>query len=140
MDHVSPEGHRIAAVAKADDGKPVVMLNLNRYREQAAYPDGRDVSGREAYLAYAALAVPAIESVGGKVLWFAEAREVAIGCEHDAYDEVVAVWYPSRAAFLNLPSYPGYLEAHEHRDAGVEQAVVLACSAEVEPVLRGLPS
>lgn len=137
MEHVTPEMDRLALVAEADDGKPVVMLNLNRYREQAAYADGREASGRDAYLAYAALAIPAIESVGGKVLWVAEGREVAIGCEHDAYDEVVAVWYPSRAAFLNLPSYPGYMEAHEHRDAGVEQAVLLACSAEAEPMLRG---
>ncbi len=137
MEHVTPEMDRLALVSEADDGKPVVMLNLNRYREKAAYEDGREVSGRDAYLAYAAVAIPAIASVGGKVLWVAEGREVAIGCEHDAYDEVVAVWYPSRAAFLNLPSYPGYMEAHEHRDAGVEQAVLLACSAEAEPLLRG---
>lgn len=138
--HVSPEDARLAAVARqaATDDSPVVMLNLNRYRDRAEYPPGTevaDVSGREAYLRYGVVALQAIESVGGRILWATDASEVVIGCDHDRYDEVVAVWYPSRAAFLSLAEYPGYLEAHVHRDAGVEQATLLACRANADPVL-----
>lgn len=141
--HVSPDVDQIRA-AFADRGEndgPVVMLNLNRYRDRATYDDGRgddgrgDVSGREAYLRYGVVAYQAIEHVGGRILWATSAQDVVIGCDHDRYDEVLAVWYPSRAAFLALSTYPGYMEAHVHRDAALEQATLLACAAGTEPVL-----
>jgi uncharacterized protein (DUF1330 family) len=139
-DHVTPTDERLAAVAAtgAEDGSPVVMLNLNRYRDRAAYPEGTpdaDVSGREAYLRYGAVALPAITSVGGEILWATDALETVIGCDHDVYDEVVAVWYPSRAAFLRLAEYPGYMEAHAHREAAIEQAALIATRGEAEPHL-----
>ena len=52
----------VAALAGGDADGPVVMLNLNRYRERAEYgeePGGgetSDVSGREAYMRYGAVA------------------------------------------------------------------------------------
>jgi uncharacterized protein (DUF1330 family) len=141
-DHVSPEDDRLAVVAAngATDPTPVVMLNLNRYHERAQYPEGTvgidtDVSGREAYLRYGAVAYLAILSVGGDILWATDAAEVVIGCDHDRYDEVVAVWYPSRSAFLRLAEYPGYMEAHVHREAAIEQAALLATRGESEPTL-----
>jgi len=122
----------------AGDG-PIIALNLNRYRERADYPPGTpdaDVSGRVAYMRYGMVALPAIQNTGGQILWAADAREVAIGCEHDRYDEVVAVWYPSRTAFLNLEAYPGYREAMElHRRAAVEHATLLFFRAGAEPKL-----
>ena len=60
-----------------------------------------------------------------------------IGCEHDAYDEVLAVWYPSRSAFLRLTDYPGYEDALAHRDAALERAAVLPCAGSADKVLRG---
>ena len=139
-DHVTPTDERLAAVAAAGatDDTPVVMLNLNRYRDRAASPAGTpdaEVSGREAYLRYGAVAYPAILSVGGEILWATDAAETVIGCDHDVYDEVVAVWYPSRSAFLALAEYPGYMEAHVHRDAAIAQAALIATRGEAEPRL-----
>ncbi len=139
-DHVTPTDERLAATAAvaAEDDSPVVMLNLNRYRERAAYPPGTpdaEVSGREAYLRYGAVAYAAVLSVGGDILWATDAAEVVIGCDHDEYDEVVAVWYPSRSAFLALADYPGYMEAHVHRDAAIEQATIIATRGNPEPRL-----
>jgi uncharacterized protein (DUF1330 family) len=128
-DHVNPADETLAALAASGDDTPVVMLNLNRYRERAQYPDGTpdaDVSGREAYLRYGAVAMEAIAATGGRILWSTDAMDVVIGCDHDRYDEVVAVWYPSRAAFLGLAAYPGYVEAMVHRDAALEQASLIA--------------
>jgi len=51
------------------------------------------------------------------------------------YDEVVAVWYPSRNAFLALAEFPGYMEAHVHRDAAIAQAALIATRGEAEPRL-----
>lgn len=139
-DHVQPDLETIRAVVDTTDPAPVVMLNLNKYRDRAAYPDGwsgadPDVSGREAYLRYGIVAFQAITAAGGAILWSTDAREVVIGCEHEDYDEVVAVWYPSRAAFLSLEQFPGYLEALEHRGAAVERAGLIACDASARPVL-----
>ena len=61
----------------------------------------------EAYLRYGAVAMEAIAATGGQILWSTDAAEVVIGCDHDRYDEIVAEWYPSRAAFLGLAAYPG---------------------------------
>jgi hypothetical protein len=137
--HNEPTDDFLADIgARSDDG-PFVALNLNRYRPRAAYPAGTAdaaTSGREAYLRYGVVAFAAILHVGGRILWAAEAQEVAIGCEHDRYDEVVAVWYPSRRAFAALLDYPGYQEAFElHRRAAVEHAALLFFEADAEPRL-----
>jgi uncharacterized protein (DUF1330 family) len=137
--HIEPSDETLAALGnKADDG-PFVALNLNRYRRRAQYPAGTpdaDVSGREAYLRYGIVAFAAIMETGGRILWAADAAEVVIGCDHDRYDEVVAVWYPSRKAFLGLEKYPGYREAFElHRRASIEHASLLFFRAGTEPVL-----
>ena len=132
-DHIFPDAATVAQLTASDDDRPVVMLNLNRYRAVAAYGDDRDdagLTGREAYLRYGVVALASVEAVGGKILWSTEATgDPIVGCDHDAYDEVVAVWYPSRAAFVRLPEQPGYTDALEHRDAALEQAVLLPCAA-----------
>jgi len=140
--HTEPSEAQVSAIAGHQPDGPIVALNLNRYHEQAAYPPGTpdgNVSGREAYARYGMVALAAITHVGGRVLWITEARNVAIGCAHEAWEEVVAVWYPSRAAFLSLPEFPGYQEAFEqHRRAAIAQAALLLCDANAEPVLTGI--
>ena len=132
-DHIFPDDATVAQLTASDDDRPVVMLNLNRYRAVAAYGDDRDdagLTGREAYLRYGVVALASVEAVGGKILWSTEATgDPIVGCDHDAYEEVVAVWYPSRAAFVRLPEQPGYTDALEHRDAALEQAMILPCAA-----------
>ena len=53
MGSVEPSAEPLRALAEAgEDDSPVVMLNLLRYREKAAYPEGFEAvpcSGREAY-------------------------------------------------------------------------------------------
>lgn len=137
--HIEPTEETLAAIGKRSGTGPFVALNLNRYRKRAAYapgtPDG-DVSGREAYMRYGMIAFQAILRVGGRILWAANAEEVAVGCGHDRYDEVVAVWYPDRGAFLQLEEFPGYMEAFElHRRASIEHATLLFFEAGAEPKL-----
>ena len=138
--HAEPSPEQLAAIAAYRPDGPFVALNLNRYRDRAAYPAGTpdaDVSGREAYMRYGMVALAAILHTGGRILWATEGRQLAIGCDHDVFDEVVAVWYPSRAAFLSLEHYPGYQTAFElHRRAAIEHAVLICCDADAEPKLR----
>ena len=140
--HTFPTDETLAGlmdqVASGGEDPPVVMLNLNRYRDVASYGDERDaegLSGRHAYLRYGIVAKAAIEAGGGRILWATDAAAPIIGCDHDAYDEVVAVWYPSTAAFLALNDHPGYPEALQHRDAAIEQAALIPCKADAEPRL-----
>jgi uncharacterized protein (DUF1330 family) len=112
---VDPTPEQLQEVVDHPSSGPVVMLNLNRYRD------------RDAYLQeYGLVALGAIESVGGRILWQSEVEQVVIGDDGDRYDEAIAVWYPSRSAFLKLMEFPGYLEAAERREATLDHATLLA--------------
>jgi hypothetical protein len=136
---IEPTLEQRAAIAAYRPDGPFVALNLNRYRDRAAYPPGTpeaDVSGQTAYLRYGMVAMQAILNAGGKILWATQGNQVAIGDAGDLFHEVVAVWYPSRAAFLSLEEFPGYREAFElHRRAAIERAVLVLCDAGAEPAL-----
>lgn len=118
---VEPDQEQIRAVMERTG--PRVMLNLNRYRD------------RDAYLRYAAVAERVLERIGGRVLWHTRADMTVIGDDSDAYDEVIAVWYPSIDAFVALATDPEILEARADRVAGLERAALIACDAGPEPEL-----
>jgi uncharacterized protein (DUF1330 family) len=111
----------------------VIMLNLNHYRERAVYevdpPGGedRDVSGREAYARYSAVAFRTLQRVGGGLVWHAQAPGLVIGDEANRCDEVLAVRYPSVQAFLELALDPEIMVALAHRSAGLERATIIRC-------------
>ena len=143
---IEPDGEQIAAlgaIAGGPEDGPVVMLNLNRYRERAAYeadpPGGEDadVSGREAYARYGVVAMACLARLGASILWHAEAGETVVGDGTDVYDEVVAVWYPNRSAFLQLATDPEVVPAMAHRVAGLERAAIIACPSGPEAELTG---
>ncbi len=133
----------VAALAGGEADGPVVMLNLNRYRERAAYeedvPGGApaDVSGHEAYLRYGAAASAVLDRLGGRILWHAECKRTVIGDDTDRYDEVIAVWYPSLAAFKALATDPHLLAARPHRVAALERAALICCESGADAVLSG---
>ena len=113
---VEPDARQCAAPAAragGDGDGPVVMLNLNRYRD------------RDAYLRYGEVAAAVLERVGGRILWHTDADLTVIGGDGDRYDEVIAVWYPSMAAFAELVADPGILEAREHRLEGLVRAALI---------------
>ena len=55
---------------------------------------------------------------------------------HDTFDEVLAIWYPSRQAFLDLTSDPAYQEALAHREAALETSALIPCVGEADAALR----
>ena len=96
INRVPSEVDAIKATAESDHDDPVLMLNLNRYTIVAAYPHG------EAYQTYFTKIEESVSRVGGKLLWHTPVTGQTVGCEHDKVDEILAVWYPSHAAFLRL--------------------------------------
>jgi uncharacterized protein (DUF1330 family) len=126
---VEPSPEQITAmqaIAGGPDDGPLVMLNLNRYRDPAAYARYGEVAQR------------VLERVGGQILWHAPVRDTVIGEGEERFDDVIAVWYPSATAFLQLVTDPEVLGARTHRLEGLERAALLRCEAAGEPVLGGI--
>jgi uncharacterized protein (DUF1330 family) len=115
----------LEALRESTDDGPVTMLNLVKYRDQSADGDG---SGRDAYQRYAARAQGYVESRGGKVLWAGLMAEAALneGDTNVDWDWGLLVYYPSRAAFIDMVTSADYLDANQHRLSGTEKHLILA--------------
>lgn len=100
---------------------PICMVNLLKFREKAAYPDGRDpdLSGREAYLRYGLAMKKLVEESGGRFLFMAEVKGLLLGRVEELWDEVGIVEYPSSKALIEIASGPAYREIEVHRVAGL---------------------
>jgi uncharacterized protein (DUF1330 family) len=95
------------------------MLNLVRFRERAAYPDGRIASGAEAYAAYGHESHPVFSRLGGRIVWRGRFELMLIGPATEVWDECFIAEYPSVAAFVEMVRDPIYREAVKHRQAAV---------------------
>jgi uncharacterized protein (DUF1330 family) len=129
---ITPNTDQFRELAAAPDEGPVVMLNLLKFKPRADADSAK--TGEEAYRAYGDTAVAMIEERGGKVIWAGRADQILIGDPDDDWDQVLLVQYPSRAAFLDMVSQPAYLEAHEHRESGLERTIVVACSPRLDRI------
>ena len=105
------------------------MINLIKYREQLLDGNG---TGREAYARYTRPAQKLVEDRGGKVLWAGPVAEAALHEGGDVdWDWAILVYYPRRAAFIDMVESKEFLDANEHRRNGVEKHVIMASSANV---------
>ena len=107
--------------AGTDGDGPVVMVNLLKFRDRAAYPDGRDahISGFEAYTRYGIAVKGIIEQLGGRMLYVGVVDGLMIGECEELWDQVALVEYPSRASLLEMVNSPEYHAIEVHRDAGL---------------------
>jgi uncharacterized protein (DUF1330 family) len=129
---IDPSAEQLARLAGSAQAGPVVMLNLLRFKEVAVGIDAADgISGAEAYGRYGAAVESHLERVGGRVLLALAAEESVIGPDPGEWDLVIAVQYPSRAAFIEMVSDPEYLAIHAHREAAVADSRLIACGAMV---------
>ena len=105
---------------------PITLVNRFTLRERAAYADGREAAGVEAFMTYAASSVPAVARVGGRFLVSSPILASIFG-PPDGSHLVVVGWFPDRQALLAMLRDPEYRAAYEHRRAAVaEQSVVAA--------------
>jgi uncharacterized protein (DUF1330 family) len=131
---VMPTPEQLTALAESGPEGAIVMVNLLRYRERAAYgaerPEAKEnISGKTAYQRYGATALRCVIEAGGQITWGGQQALVVIGSGEDEWDEVICVRYPSRQAFLAMTDRPDYRAALYHRDAGLERTALLCCSA-----------
>ena len=120
--YVDPTKETFAAFRAADRAGPIHMLNLVRLRDRAAYPDGREATGAEAYAAYSRESEPVFAGLGGKIVWRGRFELMLIGPEAERWDLAFTAEYPSVAAFVAMIRDPAYREAVKHRQAAVEDS------------------
>ena len=116
----------IRAIAGTEEDAPLVMLNLNRYTPAANYPSGA------LYRRYMEALDALLPRVGAKILWRSTVHGQAVGAQ--PIDEILAVWYPSHAAFLGMPDQPGAQENYRLRAEAVDYAVIHRCDGSKAPL------
>jgi uncharacterized protein (DUF1330 family) len=120
-ERVDPTGKDLKKFLEEDDGKPIVMLNLLRFKT-----DG----GRESYNKYARAIVPFLEQVGGEVVYFGStATPLVQPTTNNDWDAVLLVRYPSRAAFSQMVANPDYQAITHLRTEALDAAVLQPTAA-----------
>jgi len=120
--HIDPTKETFAEFRSNDRLGPIHMLNLVKLNAWAKYPDGRKVTGAEAYDAYGRESGPVFIRLGGKVVWQGEFELMLIGPSEERWDHCFIAMYPSVAAFVEMIRDPVYREAVKHRQAAVEDS------------------
>jgi uncharacterized protein (DUF1330 family) len=130
---ITPTREQFSEFAHSARDGEVVMINLLHFARRNI--DSGATAGAGAYREYSDQVVKMVEERGGRVIWTGRPENVVIGDSgRDAWDLVVLVSYPSRAAFVDMVTSPSYQEAHTHRERGLDRTVLLAC----EPLLNAL--
>lgn len=117
--YVDPDKDTFALFRGNDREGPIHMLNLVRLRDRAAYPDGREATGAEAYAAYGRESHPVFSRLGGRIVWRGRFELMLIGPRDEYWDECFIAQYPSVDAFVEMIRDPAYREAVKHRQAAV---------------------
>lgn len=103
--------------------RPVLMINENAYTPEAGFPDGdlyqRYVTGLEAV----------VRATGGSLLWRLPVRGNPLGTAART-DEIIAIWFPSHQAYLDLPKAEGGDQNYILRARCVERALIHRCPGE----------
>jgi len=125
--HVDPTRERFGQFRGLSSPGPIQMLNLLRFRERAAYPEGhpqaaQGLSGAEAYRLYGREAAPVLQRVGGRQIILARPELTLIGPEDERWDLFFIAEYPSVDAFVTMIQDEAYRQAVVHRQAAVEDS------------------
>ncbi len=108
---VNPSKASLDALAARRDDDPIIMINLLKF----AQPDGE-----EAYKRYGRVSSKEVASRGGGVVYAGDA--VVPG----DWDRIALVYYPRRAAFLDMQKSPAYQGAIPDRTAGLAARLLFA--------------
>ena len=118
----------IREIAAAENG-PVLMVNCNRYRI-GEYPDG------QLYRRWRTVNQQMLDAVDGKILWTLPVQgQPLINGELEPLDEILAYWYPSHQAFLDMATSDLKDENMEARKELVEYAIIHRVFGDNPPLL-----
>ncbi|MFK0334280.1 DUF1330 domain-containing protein [Rhizobium sp. NPDC090275] len=107
------------------EAEPIFMLNLLRYRDEAAYETDRGFapcSGREAYFTrYIPAFAKATEGYGIEPFWIGKVGSLLIAPPEEVWDDIAIIRYPDFATFRRMADSAEY-----HRDAEPHRLAALA--------------
>ena len=111
----------INELLKNDDGGPVCMVNLLKFKKKATYDDGRETSltGPEAYQIYGEGVAEMIKTIGGNIVFSSVVSGLVVGEVDELWDAVAIAEYPSRQSFADMISSVEWSELAIHRSAGL---------------------
>ena len=131
---IDPTADQVRTLRDKGPEGAVVMVNLLKFRSEAAYPEDSGESpctGAQAYARYQhAFTVTVGEISQASVLYEGPVNQVVIGdpsAREADWDKVLIVRYPSRQHFLAMMADGEYRKALVHRYAGLERTVLLQC-------------
>ena len=131
---IDPTRDQVRALRDNGRDGPVVMMNLLKFRTEAAYPPDSGMapcSGKDAYDRYQHAFTVAVGAISqAEVLYDGPCEQVFIGqagTDATDWDKLLLVRYPSRQHFLAMMADAGYRDALVHRYAGLERTVLIQC-------------
>ncbi|MFN4019295.1 MAG: DUF1330 domain-containing protein [Erythrobacter sp.] len=109
---------------------PINMLNLLRYRDVAAYPEGHEHagkgwSGRRAYQEYGITSGPVFRKLGGQIIWRGRFETMVTGPQGERWDDAFIAQYPNADAFFAMIKDPDYRQAVVNRTAALADSRLL---------------
>jgi uncharacterized protein (DUF1330 family) len=134
VNQVYPTFEQLKPLAQDATPGPIAMVNLLKFHDRARYQDGRsdDISGREAYMRYAAEMRVIVEAAGGRFLFSGDVGAVVVGEVEEPWDAVGIAEYPSRAAFHRIATSAAVQAIGVHREAGLAgQLLILTVSRDL---------
>jgi len=126
---IYPNAEQIQTLLAGPQDRPVVMVNLLRFKPRA---DGTDagMSGEESYRVYVKEMRKIVEHAGGRIFWTGRVDSVVIGDEQASFDMIGLVEYPSRQKFVEIALSDAVREIGVHRAAGLESQWLIATTEE----------
>ena len=124
MPHIDPSRENWEAFKALPRDTPIHMLNLIKFRDEAAYPEGhpnhgKGLSGREAYAIYAKGFQRLVADDGAAIVW-KPAMECVVTGPADEWDEAFVMGYPDSASFMKMVRNDEYIrDVVPHRTAAV---------------------
>ncbi|MGH9202731.1 MAG: hypothetical protein ACRD2A_16015, partial [Vicinamibacterales bacterium] len=67
-----------------------------------------------------------LAAVGAEIVFVGDVDTQLLG-DSPRWDRVAVVKYPTRRSFIAMQSRPDFVAKHKHKDAGMEQTIVMGC-------------
>lgn len=129
MDAVNEDEAKVIVDIATNNDHPLLMVNINRYKENM-FPDN------DLYAEWRRVNSEMIGKVGGKILWSLPVDGFILSNgPSEPLDEILAYWYPSHKAFLEMRNFDITKRNFELRQSLVEYAMVHRCDGSNPPLL-----
>ena len=122
--YIDPSRETFEAFKALPRDRPIHMLNLLLYRDEADYPAGHEHagkgwSGRRAYEEYGKTSGPIFRRVGGTIVWRGSFQTMVTGPDAKRWHDGFIAHYPNAGAFFEMIKDPEYQQAVVNRTAAL---------------------